>query len=439
MKGAEKDARMNVVVQIDGREAVPVRAIPFLTQWEVMSPDEVAGALSDDEDFRLGAFVGLRAFRIAGGQPIDIPPLFWENFASRQLKSISNNIEASQITHATGYIAWREAAVKALPPDAFVWRDEYEPRFKLAFSKSRFGGFVRDGLAISGDLVRQRIEENFSYTPFLADPYESLILESLLAVDVMRHEPKQTGVCDLAWSEAQPFIGDSFSPEQFRAGWPSTLEPSRLGNLQFPREGIPSQDMEAINRANGRQHWVMEALTGLCQRGELECKPIQHVRRDASTGKVVLQWRDYLIEPQPFLEWLAKQRLDPSRFIAAWCVANGVSCETHLNARSSAQQVKSQQASGDVSMHKDNPLNPAGNGSDKVDLTTNAARLAAAKDAMKEHGDNRAHAAVSLGISRRTLGRWLDGEASKTRDRRSGTSVKANDPFQQAHRHKKSH
>jgi hypothetical protein len=89
-------------------------------------------------------------------------------------------------------------------------------------------------------------------------------------------------------------------------------------------EDVASQDIEAINRANGRQHWVMEALTGLCQRGELKCKPIQHVRRDAGTGDVVLQWRDYLIEAEPFLEWLAIQDLEPSRFIVAWCNANGV-------------------------------------------------------------------------------------------------------------------
>jgi hypothetical protein len=315
---------MNVVVHIDGREAVPVRAIPFLTQWEVMSPDEVASALSDDEDFRLGAFVGLRAFRVTGAQPVEIPPLYWDNFVSRQLQSISDRIKKSQVTHATGYSEWREAAVKALPPDAFVWKDEYEPRFNRAFSRSNFGGFVRNGQAISGDLIRQRIKENFSYSPFLADPYESLILESLLSVEALRHEPQHTGVCDLIWSEAQAFLGDKFSPQQFRSGWPVALEPSRLGNLQFPTEDVASQDIEAINRANGRQHWVMEALTGLCQRGELKCKPIQHVRRDAGTGDVVLQWRDYLIEAEPFLEWLAKQDLEPSRFIVAWCNANGV-------------------------------------------------------------------------------------------------------------------
>ena len=415
---------MNVLVQIDGREAIPVRAIPFLTQWEVMSPDEVAEALSDDEDCHFGAFVGLRAFRIAGGQPIEIPPLFWENIVSRQLQGISDQIKASQVTHATGYSAWREAAVKVLPPDAFVWRNEYEPRFKQAFSKSNFGGFVRkNGRAISGDVVRERIKNSFGYAPFLAGPYESLVLESLLAVDVMRHEPKQTGVCDLVWSEAQPFIGDGFSPEQFRAGWPSTLEPSRLGNLQFPRESIPSQDMEAINRANGRQHWVMEALTGLCQRSELECKQIQHVRRDASTGKVVLQWRDYLIEPQPFLEWLAKQGLDPSRFIVAWCAANGISCECRESARSGAQQASTQPPPCDVNRHsggvQEGISNVVGGRRDTCAPDSHVEKLAEAKDALSKHNGNLTHAAQSLGISNKTLRRRLgvDGTKKRTQSR----------------------
>lgn len=433
---------MNVVVHIDGREAIPVRAIPFLTQWEVMSPDEVAGALSDDEDFRLGAFVGLRAFRIAGGQPIEIAPLFWENIISKQLQGISDQIKASQVTHATGSSAWREAAVKVLPTDAFVWRDEYEPRFKSAFSKSNFGGFVRNGQNFSGDVVRERIKENFSYTPFLGAPYESLILESLLAVKALRHESQHTGVCDLTWSEAQPFIGDGFTPEQFRAGWPATLEPSRLGNLQFPREGIPSQDLEANNRANGRQHWVMEALTGLCQRGELECKPIQHVRRDASTGKVVLQWPDYLIEPQPFLEWLAKQRLDPSRFIVAWCAANGISCECREIARSGAQQASTQQPPCDVNRHsggdQDKPSNEVGGRRDADAPATHVERLAAAKDALQKHKGNKSHAAVELGIDRRTFGRWLGEDRQMKPGQRSGSTWTASDPFGQARGKKKS-
>jgi hypothetical protein len=40
---------MSVVVSINGREAIPVRAIPYVTGWDV-SPDMVAQSLANSSD-----------------------------------------------------------------------------------------------------------------------------------------------------------------------------------------------------------------------------------------------------------------------------------------------------------------------------------------------------------------------------------------------------
>lgn len=318
---------MNILVKVNGRSAIPVRAIPFLTHWEVMSPDEVAEVLSDTDEMWRTSFKGLRAFGIGEGHILEIAPLYWENIVSRRLQGISDQVKATETTHDAGLIQWREAAINALPHDAFVWCDEYEPRFKVAFGEDSFGGFLRQGKWVSGESARKRIDESYTYDILLEEPFKGLILECLRVGHVHARPRRHTGVCDLSWSEAQPYVGDKFSPEQFREGWPTALEPSRLGNLQFSREGVDPHDMKATNSTNQRQHWVMEALTGLCQRKELKCEPIQHIRRDGKTNKVVLEWSDYLIEPRPFLDWLAQQNLEPSRFIVAWCNANGVSCD----------------------------------------------------------------------------------------------------------------
>lgn len=244
---------------------------------------------------------------------------------------------------------------------------------------------------------------------------------------LLQKSKRYTGVCDLRWSEAQAHVGDKFTPEVFRSGWPKALEPSRLGNLQFPREGISPQDIDAINRLNDRQHWVMEALTGLCERGELICEPIQHVRRDAGTGMVVMQWPDFLIEPQPFLDWLAKHGLAASHFIVSWCAANGISSIY----RESAQQTPSQRPPGDLDWQSDSAQegapNIVGGRSDTRAPATHAENLAAAKDAMKKHGDNQVHAAKELGVSPKTLRRHLgiDGTA-KNGGSRTGA---AHNPF----------
>lgn len=138
---------------------------------------------------------------------------------------------------------------------------------------------------------------------------------------------RHTGVCDLVWSEAQPYVGD-ISEEEFRAGWPKAMEPLRLGTLQFSREDIAASDLNALNKVSHRAHWVYQAVTGLCERAELKCQPIRHIRRDARTGKEVMKWDDFLIQPRQFLDWLKRQNLEPSRFIVAWCEANGTKPDT---------------------------------------------------------------------------------------------------------------
>jgi hypothetical protein len=139
---------------------------------------------------------------------------------------------------------------------------------------------------------------------------------------------RHTGVCDLVWSEAQPYVGD-ISPEEFRAGWPKAMEPLRLGTLQFSREGIAPDDFVAMNSAGGKAYWVYHALMGLCQRGDVKCEPIRRIVRDGNTGKVDMEWDDFLIRPQQFLDWLNQQKQEPSRFIVAWCEANGVRLGTN--------------------------------------------------------------------------------------------------------------
>ena len=58
---------MNVIVTIEDREAIPVRAIPLLTNWEVLNPDEVAQAIAGDDTF-LFQFLDLRSYRIEDGK-----------------------------------------------------------------------------------------------------------------------------------------------------------------------------------------------------------------------------------------------------------------------------------------------------------------------------------------------------------------------------------
>lgn len=117
---------MNILITIDGREAVPVRAIPLLTDWQVLSPDVIANALAGDDDLP-SSLDGLSAYRLnPDGSPEKIPPRWWENWVVRKLQAISDEIKGKQITHETGYQQWRCKSLAQLPAGVFVWRDEFE-------------------------------------------------------------------------------------------------------------------------------------------------------------------------------------------------------------------------------------------------------------------------------------------------------------------------
>lgn len=156
---------MNVIVTIEGREAIPVRAIPFLTDWEVMSPDVVADALTGEDEFN-PQFKELRAYRFDDDTIKVVNPNWWANFPARELKALSDRIGQSEISHETGYDDWRRDSLKLLPAGVFVWRDEFETCFWR-----RFGPEVETVFVITpgGEFERRRRAESIelNYDPFI--------------------------------------------------------------------------------------------------------------------------------------------------------------------------------------------------------------------------------------------------------------------------------
>lgn len=116
---------MSVIVMIEGREAIPVRAIPLLTYWETMSSDALVMALAGDEHFY--HFEGLQAFRLRDRRVIAIPATYWENVALTKLEALSDRIGAVEVSHKAGLDEWRSESLKVLPAGVFVWRDDFEP------------------------------------------------------------------------------------------------------------------------------------------------------------------------------------------------------------------------------------------------------------------------------------------------------------------------
>ena len=152
---------MNIVVLIDGREAVPVRAIPLLTNWKFFTPDVVAQVLAGDEA-QDGFIEGrLQAFHLQDSAAKALSKDWWESWTVRELRALSEKIKNSQPSHEPGYQQWRDEALPLLPAGVFVWRDELE-QFHARNWNRRFRVL---GCVSSGDGEE---EQNSPISPSLA-------------------------------------------------------------------------------------------------------------------------------------------------------------------------------------------------------------------------------------------------------------------------------
>jgi len=159
---------VKVTVLIDGRDAVPVRAIPFVTGWR-LSPDAVAKEFSNlDRPSRSRS--GLRAFQFdaSDGHPA-INPVEWDQILVRlnaldQRLSQSSSGERDEISYAL----WREQSPSCLPRGCFVWRDEFEAAY--------LGGRTRAAYHEAHEVLK------VNFSPLVPPELESVVMEGFLPV-----------------------------------------------------------------------------------------------------------------------------------------------------------------------------------------------------------------------------------------------------------------
>ncbi|MBL8393832.1 MAG: hypothetical protein JNK99_03645, partial [Candidatus Accumulibacter sp.] len=122
---------MNVIVTIDGREAIPVRAVPFVTGWW-MSPDVVASSLAYNDSLK--RFEGIRACHLVdGSRCAEILPKEWDGVEDR-LKGLESRLKGMSDDRALTRPIWLAESVPLLPPGTFLWKDEFERAFLRAYS-----------------------------------------------------------------------------------------------------------------------------------------------------------------------------------------------------------------------------------------------------------------------------------------------------------------
>jgi hypothetical protein len=120
----------DVIIVIESREAIPVRAIPFITGWR-MSPDNIAASLANNDFSK--KFQNLLAYHLSSdGRPARLLPREWDS-VEEELEIFSRKLETTGNVSQQKQAVWRQESIKLLPPGTFVWRDEFEKAFTLFY------------------------------------------------------------------------------------------------------------------------------------------------------------------------------------------------------------------------------------------------------------------------------------------------------------------
>lgn len=126
---------MNVTILIDGREAIPIRALPYITGW-TMSPDLVASSLARTD--LVTRLEGVVAYHLsADGTFSPILPKEWDGIEA-DLKILSDTLRAKEEIDHESYPAWRRKSIPLLPPACFVWKYVFEKAFCRAYAPERY-------------------------------------------------------------------------------------------------------------------------------------------------------------------------------------------------------------------------------------------------------------------------------------------------------------
>jgi len=130
--GERERGIMGIVVVIGGREAVPVRAIPFIAGW-MLSPDVVAKTFAKTDHW-VTRLDGVAAHYLsADGKYSPMLAKEWDGIEA-DLKILSDKLKAAEAFDQENYPTWRQQSILRLPASCFVWRDEFEEAFRHSYS-----------------------------------------------------------------------------------------------------------------------------------------------------------------------------------------------------------------------------------------------------------------------------------------------------------------
>ena len=183
---------MSVVITVDGRQAIPVRALPYVTNWKT-APDELAAAFcrSVETDFkvRIRSATGvismpnrdaLASYVLQEGGTIrKMAPDEW-GFILVKIDCLTKKLQADERTEGENWAEWRRQATNLLPAAAFVWLDEFQTWFSNTRPLKTIKGDAAEMLTAEGDCdhcLTEHESDNLTLSPLVTDEQAGDIFE----------------------------------------------------------------------------------------------------------------------------------------------------------------------------------------------------------------------------------------------------------------------
>lgn len=120
---------MNVLLTINERQAIPVRALAFVTDW-VTAPDRIAHACAASpvtvgSGYQLENRSALSSYIISGESFRRFLPSEWKAIIV-ELDCLTAEMKADERAENENWAIWRKKATITLPDGVFVWLDEFK-------------------------------------------------------------------------------------------------------------------------------------------------------------------------------------------------------------------------------------------------------------------------------------------------------------------------
>jgi hypothetical protein len=155
---------MNLIVLIGDMEAIPIRAIPFITGGRITA-DQVASMFAHTDPWELRRR-GLEPYHLSdNGHCSPMLPKEWDGIEV-ELRVLRAKLQARQEVEMENYPVWRRESILLLPPACFVNKGHFETTFRHAYS------------VLFYDIIDERPgDRELNFWPYVPRDLEETIME----------------------------------------------------------------------------------------------------------------------------------------------------------------------------------------------------------------------------------------------------------------------